>query len=68
VIWGDYWRADWPPANGIYAFILPKYMVKLDTKITQLNHKPIRLVSFAFAIPGRKTVKESSGLYLYEYK
>jgi len=68
VVWGDYWRADWPAADGIFAFILPRFMTKLDTKITQLNHNSIRLVSFAFPIKGRKITRQTEGLYLYIYK
>lgn len=68
VIWGDYWRADWPPADGIYAFILPRYMAKLDTKITRQKHNSVRLVSFAFPIQSRKPVTQKEGLYLYVYK
>lgn len=68
VVWGDYWRAEWPKADGIYAFILPKYMPKLDTKITQLKHNSVRLVSFAFPIETRQPSKTRQGLYLYVYK
>ncbi|MCA9325355.1 class I SAM-dependent methyltransferase [Candidatus Saccharibacteria bacterium] len=68
VVWGDYWRTEWPTADGIYAFILPKYMPKLDTKITQLKHNSVRLVSIAFPIDTRKPAKSTQGLYLYVYK
>lgn len=67
VVWGDYWSATWPPCNGIYVFLMDRYMTRLDTKITQLNCKNIKLVTFAFKIPGKKVVRESGGLYLYKY-
>jgi 16S rRNA A1518/A1519 N6-dimethyltransferase RsmA/KsgA/DIM1 with predicted DNA glycosylase/AP lyase activity len=63
----DFWRADWPPADAIFGFILPKYMPKLDKKIMQENRTPIKVVSFAFPIPGRKPVKQQDGVYLYKY-
>jgi len=71
VIWGDYWRVTWPPADGIFVFLLDKYMIKLDKKITQncqqKRRKPIKLVSFAFQIPHKRLVAQRHGLYLYEY-
>lgn len=68
VVWGNYWQSDWPPAQGIYGFILAKYMERLDTKIIQYAAKPVRLVSFAFAIPGRKPAAARDGLFRYDYK
>ncbi len=66
VIWGNYWQQDWPPADGIYVFLLAKYMKKLDKKIIQSSIK--KLASFAFQIPGRKPNKQKDGVYLYVYK
>jgi SAM-dependent methyltransferase len=65
---GDFWRSDWPQADAIYGFILPKLMHKLDEKIIKEKRAPIRVVSFAFAIPGKKPAQERSGVFLYEYK
>jgi hypothetical protein len=67
VIWGDFWRADWPPAAAIFTFLLPKYMSKLDTKIAHYPHKPVKLVSHAFLIPGRKPTRQKAGVFLYQY-
>lgn len=34
VVWGNYWNiGKWPPAEGIFGFVLPKYMSKLDACI-----------------------------------
>lgn len=68
VLWGDYWRASWPAADGIFAFILPRYMHKLHTKVMHYPHKPLRIASFAFAIPDREAVRTEQGVFLYEYK
>ncbi len=65
---GDFWRAQWPPAEGIFGFILPKYMKKLDKKVMQECSKPVKVVSFAFAIKGRRPTTEQSGVFLYEYR
>jgi SAM-dependent methyltransferase len=64
----DFWRADWPPADAVFGFILPKLMPKLDHKIVSEHRLPLKVASFAFAIPGRKPLKTKDGVFLYEYK
>lgn len=68
VVWGDYWVEQWPAAQGIFAFLLPRYMSKLHKKIMQYPYRPLRLASFAFAIPDLKPACLERGVYLYEYK
>jgi len=62
----NFWKADWPIADGIYVFSLKKYMADLDKKIIKYN-KGVKFVSYAFCIPGKKPKKEQSGLFLYIY-
>ena len=66
IIWGDFWKKPWPEAEVIFTFLLPKYMKKLDTKIAHYPHKPVKLVSFAFQIPGKKATAKQ-GVYRYDY-
>ena len=35
VKWGNFWRIKLPDSQGIFVFLLPKYMAKLDKKIVQ---------------------------------
>ncbi len=66
--WGNYWQAAWPETDGIFIFLLDKYMEKLNNKIIQeYNGKSVKLVSFAFQIPGKKAVKQQGGMFLYRY-
>jgi hypothetical protein len=67
VIWGNFWQKDWPDSQAIFVFLLDKYMLKLDKKCMQYKHKPVKLVSYAFAVPGRQPAKTENGLFLYEY-
>lgn len=67
VKWANYWRVRWPQADGIYVFLLDRYMERLNTKITQEQSGSVRLVSFAFTIPSRKPVREQNGLFVYKY-
>jgi hypothetical protein len=68
VVWGDYWLRQWPEHQAIFAFLLPRFMDKLDKKITQESSKPVKLVSFAFTIPGRRATTKSAGIFRYDYK
>ena len=68
IYWGDYWGKQWPEADGIYTFLLQKYMKQLDKKIIQQHSNvQVKLVSFAFRIPGKKPAKQRDGLFLYTY-
>ena len=68
VVCGNFWTIKLPVTDGIFVFLLPKYMAKLDTKIVQESRKPVKLVSFAFRIPKKKISSESQGVFLYAYK
>lgn len=68
IVWGDFWHQDWPPAEGIFTFLLPKYMRKLDKKVMQYKYQPVNLVSFAFPIPDRKPAAKRGSVFLYRYK
>ncbi len=67
IIWGNFWITTWPPADGIFVFLLDKYMKKLSNKIEQQLHKPVKLASFAFQVPDKKASKTKNGVYLYRY-
>ena len=68
VIWGDFWRQPWPPADAIFTFLLTRYMSKLNKKVMQYSDKPVKLVSFAFKIPDCRPSAEKDGVYLYKYE
>lgn len=67
---GNYWDTRlWGEADGIFGFVLPKYMTKLDRLIENWRAgKATRLASFAFKIPDRKISQERDGVFLYLYK
>ncbi len=68
IIWGDFWRQPWPPTDAIFVFLLAKHMGKLDKKIMQYKHKPVKLVSFAFEVPELKPAAQKANVFLYMYK
>jgi SAM-dependent methyltransferase len=66
---GNYWDTrSWGRADGIFGFVLPKYMTKLDKLIEQWRDgRPVKLASFAFKIPGKTVDRTSKGVFLYCY-
>ena len=68
IIWGDFWIKPWPEHQAIFTFLLPRLMPKLDKKVMQSKHKPVKLVSFAFVIPDKPISRQAGGVYLYLYK
>jgi SAM-dependent methyltransferase len=68
VRWGNYWDTRlWGQADGIFGFVLPRYMTKLDKNIVQWKKGKVKLASFAFRIPGKPVDREDNGVFLYEY-
>ena len=65
---GDFWRADLSKADGVYVFLIDRFMARLDKKISrEVKGKKIKLVSHAFAIPGKKPAKKTGAMLLYVY-
>lgn len=68
ISWANYWKAQWPKADGIFVFLLDRYMEKLDNKIIhEYKARPVKLVSYAFEIKGKKAQSAERGIFLYEY-
>lgn len=67
---GNYWDTRlWGEADGIFGFVLPRYMSKLDHRIEKWRKgKPVRLASFAFAITHKKADAVRNGVFMYVYK
>jgi len=69
IIWGNYFMTTWPSADAIFTFMIPRQMTKLDNKIEAWRtKKPVRLASFAFAIPDKKPTATNNGVFLYRYE
>ena len=67
VKWGNFWWRKWPKTDALYVFLLEPYMAKLDKKITQDLPGKVKVVSYAFEIPGRTAIRQKNGLFLYRY-
>ncbi len=62
----NFWRVKLPECEGIYVFLLDRYMLKLYTKITQEITSSVKVVSFAFMFPNIRPITEKNGMYLYK--
>lgn len=67
VKWGSFWRAKLPATDGIYVFLQDRFMGRLHTKITQEIRNSVKVVSYAFKLPGSKHKTEKNGMYLYVF-
>lgn len=67
IIWANFWTSSWPQADGVYVFLIEGFMQRLNTKVDQYHHKPIKVVSLAYKIKGKRSIKESGSLILYRY-
>lgn len=69
VIWGGYFSAEWPPADGIFTFMIQRQMERLDRTVEAWRTgRPVKLASVAFQIPGKKPARHKNGVLLYDYK
>jgi len=67
IIWGDFFKQELPATDGVFCFIMPKFMDAVDKKIEQSQPHPVKLVSFAMPIPHKKPLRQMENVYLYSY-
>lgn len=64
----NFWKEQLPEnTDAIFVFLLDKYMIKLDKKLSAELTKSVKLVSYSFEIPGRKKQKTVGAMHLYQY-
>ena len=68
--WGDFWRRQWPDdIDGMYVFLLDKYMTKLDRTISErYRGRDVRLTSYTFQISDKQPDQQKDGVFLYLYR
>lgn len=67
----NFWKIQLPDAtDGVYVFLLTRYMKKLDQKMeieAERLKRQISLASFTFAIPGKQALEAREAVFLYTY-
>lgn len=65
----SFWGADLATADGLFVFLITHHMKRLDRLLgSRRSKKPLKVVSHAFKIPGKKSLKQRGALFLYIYK
>jgi 16S rRNA A1518/A1519 N6-dimethyltransferase RsmA/KsgA/DIM1 with predicted DNA glycosylase/AP lyase activity len=68
VVWGSIWRQEWPQAEGVFIFMIDRFMPRLNKRFeAYARDAPLRVVSFAYKIPNKKIIRSKKGIHLYEY-
>jgi SAM-dependent methyltransferase len=65
--WRNYWRVELPPADGMYAFLIKRFMGKLDAKLGRELPPGTPVATYTFQIPGRRPEHQKDGVFLYRY-
>ena len=70
VVCGNFFKKPLPPADGIYCFIMPRFMPAVHKKILDSPHlhkSSLKLASFSFKIPGKTPDKIQDNVFIYTY-
>ncbi|MEM6997876.1 MAG: hypothetical protein AAF413_03105 [Patescibacteria group bacterium] len=63
----NFWNVDVSDADGVYVFLIDRFMPRLDGKLSAELPKGARLVSYAFKIPDKEPDDQDGPMFLYEY-
>lgn len=64
VVWGNFWREPWPICDGVFVFLLDRFMPKLDERMVDIGAP---LVSVAFQVPHKRPSRSQNGVFRYDY-
>jgi hypothetical protein len=53
--------------QGVFVFLLDKYMVRFNEKMIAELPKGAKLVSYTFEVPDKPKKEDKQALYLYTY-
>ena len=67
VVLGDFWRVDVSPADVVLAFLVPRYMAKMETKLAKEMKPGSKFVSYVFELPSKKPKIKRHHWQVYEY-
>ncbi|HET7673842.1 MAG TPA: hypothetical protein VFK11_05020 [Candidatus Saccharimonadales bacterium] len=68
IIWGNFWTKQWPEADGVFLFLMDRFMDRFDNKMRETQKKPTKVASFAYKIAKKKPLREKNGVFLYRYE
>ena len=65
---GNYWTANWPPADVISVFSTQRAMAKLQHELEQRLKAPTTVVSYVFEFSGHRPVRRNRNIFVYRIK
>lgn len=66
--YGNFWKTDISSATVIFAFLMPKYMVRLERKLKKEASSGTLVVTYKAKLPSREPIKISAdGLAVYYF-
>ncbi len=64
----NFWNVTLPKnTQGVFVFLLDKYMVRFNEKMIAELPKGAKLVSYTFEVPDKPKKEDKQALYLYTY-
>lgn len=67
VIWGDYWKKELPKCDGIYIFLMGRFMKRLPKYLARNINQPTKVACYGFSIPKLQPIHEEYGYYIYQF-
>ncbi len=67
VKYGNFWVKDLSKADGVFVFLLDKFMSRLDQKLSNELKPGVKLASYTFKIPNKKLYASEQGVFIYKY-
>jgi len=64
---GNFWAKDVSNADVVMAFLMPKFMKKLELKTNAEMKTGARLVSYIFKLPSKKQFKQGAHWTIYKF-
>lgn len=61
------WQLHLPPTDAIYAFLMPKFIDRLDHKLTTEVTHPTLVISYIFEIPSHIPYRQGANSFIYQY-
>ncbi|QQR53234.1 hypothetical protein IPG36_04085 [bacterium] len=63
----NFWQIKLPPADAIYVFLIARYMPKLEQKLRRDITQPTLVVSYVFALPESKPIRQNATSAVYQF-
>jgi len=64
---GNFWKKDLSSADIVMAFLMPKFMERLDAKATSELRPGSRLLCYIFPLPDKKPTIKRHHWFVYKY-